>query len=220
MAGTRNIFCLLILIVFCTGKALSEVKPGLCPPVRCTTCKPHTDCAKWCNEDTDCLGDEKCCPEGKAKVCKPPKKVRPGVCPPVLKPPKKSCDDECTSDSECAPDYKCCFSEDGKFKCVPPVGVPEGFCPAPIAASPTICLVICKRCPRGEKCCPWKCLKQCVPTVTVKPGQCPFNEIHCIQGSHTLCTSDGGCPGTEKCCGYMCGKECLSPVHSLTNPAE
>uniref|UniRef100_A0A8C5RA49 WAP domain-containing protein n=1 Tax=Leptobrachium leishanense TaxID=445787 RepID=A0A8C5RA49_9ANUR len=215
MAGPRNIFCLLFLIVICAGE-WSNDKPGVCPPARSATCPPNTNCEDWCDTDADCLTDKKCCPESGGKVCKPPKGVRPGDCPDFSR-RKSRCDDKCTSDSECAPDYKCCMSEDGFLTCMPPVGVPEGFCPGPRFTPPHLSGgPLCIKCPRGQKC----CYNRCMRTVREKPGSCPMNAIHCIQKSFNLCSGDGGCPGKEKCCGYRCGKTCLSNTRRLADSTE
>ncbi|XP_053549372.1 whey acidic protein-like [Bombina bombina] len=205
MQVTEKVVLLLLLISQCSCRLFNGLtKQGVCPPARFTT--QVSDGAKWCNYDLDCAGNKKCCVHNRGKVCKPPAAVRPGICTQPVS-VIKNCDDKCTSDSECAPNLKCCFLKCG-LDCVAPAGVIPGFCP-PAPPNIGICLLPCKQCPYGKKCCPKNCRDECVPTVPEKPGRCLLNSIFCVRASHQMCSGDNTCPGDEKCCSYMCGSSCL-----------
>uniref|UniRef100_A0A8C5M6F1 WAP domain-containing protein n=1 Tax=Leptobrachium leishanense TaxID=445787 RepID=A0A8C5M6F1_9ANUR len=81
-----------------------------------------------------------------------------------------------------------------------------------------------QQCQGSERCCCYNCHKQCVPTVKVKPGQCPAQPKSCpfegpdlSVGNEDLikpprrCKTDADCTGDQKCCDY-CGMTCQTPI--------
>ncbi|XP_013005808.1 WAP four-disulfide core domain protein 5 [Cavia porcellus] len=68
------------------------------------------------------------------------------------------------------------------------------------------------QCPSGKKCCSQACFRQCVRKVSVKPGNCPKDQMHCLSPVHHLCNRDSDCPFRKRCCLGACGRDCRNPV--------
>ncbi|KAA0706849.1 hypothetical protein E1301_Tti002169 [Triplophysa tibetana] len=58
----------------CTPLQIDIAKPGLCPRRRFEVRVRPDVCAELCDNDSDCLGDEKCCSNGCGHQCTPPQK--------------------------------------------------------------------------------------------------------------------------------------------------
>ncbi|KAM8953338.1 uncharacterized protein RCH25_044181 [Pelodytes ibericus] len=118
---------------------------------------------------------------------------------------------QCKSDRECPSNSKCCCSKCG-WKCVSPVQVKSGRCPATSGkcqhpkGQPE-----CQQdrdCPKKQKCCDM-CGKKCWDPEADPYGFCPGGNRSEVQSPHcslVMCISDYDCPPDEKCC-WAAGKQ-------------
>ncbi|KAK6184837.1 hypothetical protein SNE40_007209 [Patella caerulea] len=173
---------------YCADPTTAVVKPGTCPtppnPAVVLCALPLTD---NCTSDSQCTGDNKCCPHPCGKYCgllKP----KPGNCPKLPASAflvKCLPIDRCQNDEECPIAQKCCRQGCGN-RCVDAesTGSPE----------------------------PTKPATEDPPKVNSKPGQCPPKPkpVQCLLHQND-CEYDSDCPDAKKCCATQCGIGCVNP---------
>ncbi|XP_072031933.1 uncharacterized protein [Amphiura filiformis] len=197
----------------------SLVKPGFCPALNLGELGR---CVNECTADTECDGASKCCDNGCAKVCRPARVSKPGLCPvaPPLNPTEGPCASpesdatRCDSDVDCLDAQRCCF--DGcQSVCVDPQPR-AGFCPAEPTAEPVgVCVSDClhdHECALPKKCCSSACGYSCVLPEVPKEGICPLvDEAAPLGACVNHCFRDSECGDEEKCCSNGCGNVCQDP---------
>ncbi|XP_069121238.1 uncharacterized protein [Argopecten irradians] len=104
----------------CCPVKYNDTKPGECPVVPDGV---MGTCAEMCSNDTDCMGDKKCCSNGCGHSCVAPtvNTRKPGRCPVLPTGTFGTCQQECSDDSKCPGDRKCCSNGCGHV-CLAPDG--------------------------------------------------------------------------------------------------
>ncbi|XP_008316926.1 WAP four-disulfide core domain protein 3 [Cynoglossus semilaevis] len=86
----------------------STAKPGRCPRRKWGAGL----CAEFCQTDSDCPNEQKCCSNGCGHQCMEPNAVKHGRCP---KPQRTHmCAEFCVHDGQCPEKQKCCRTTCGK----------------------------------------------------------------------------------------------------------
>ncbi|CAN0079418.1 unnamed protein product [Lampetra planeri] len=205
-------------------------KLGVCPDFAGLKVK----CVEECGDDSQCLGDERCCSNGCGHVCIAPTEVivdivlrgKPGLCPFM---PRvhvlclANAEIRCVSDRDCPCDQKCCDVHCGRSCVNPLIGVVKvGQCPPVSITNVSVALSEWDQCsndvhcPQCRKCCFSRGGRQCTPPMPeiVKKGVCPFVDTSVIRCGRPIvnCLSDNDCPCNLKCCNMGCERRCIGPV--------
>ncbi|KAK2582092.1 hypothetical protein KPH14_002794 [Odynerus spinipes] len=111
----------MLLLITLSAMAFALNKPGTCPPRG-----PLGICAIICNDDQDCVGNQKCCTTAcGGTTCLIPVSetnnvVKQGSCP--ARPTGRwTCSSTCRSDGDCRGNKKCCKNRCGAMVCQNPV---------------------------------------------------------------------------------------------------
>ncbi|XP_032824751.2 uncharacterized protein LOC116950791 isoform X1 [Petromyzon marinus] len=210
-------------------------KLGLCPDFA----GQKVACVEECGDDSQCLGDQRCCSNGCGHVCITPTEVlvatvlrgKPGLCPFM---PRvhllclANAEMRCITDRDCPCDQKCCDVHCGRSCVNPLLGVVKvGQCPPVSITNVSVVssseLDQCSNdvhCPQCRKCCFTRRGRQCTPPMpgTVpKVGVCPFvntRSILCVE-ARDRCFDDNQCPCTQKCCTALCGRHCIDAPREI-----
>ncbi|KAM4030589.1 WAP four-disulfide core domain protein 3 [Anomaloglossus baeobatrachus] len=218
MTMNRFQLCFLrLLLSFAALRISSAVneKPGNCPEERYV--ENNYIPKNFCQNDSDCGGDQKCCKDNGYKICKPPDN---GTCcstyVSVSSPNRRT--DMCTTDSECAPGTTCCVGKGG-YNCGPSIGDKAGFCALeriyPCFAPERSFCDSDTGCPGTQKCCSDGCANVCQEALAERSGECPSmaseSESDAPSDKKDLCNSDYDCDSPKKCCDTGSGATCTDP---------
>ncbi|XP_038060820.1 cysteine-rich motor neuron 1 protein-like isoform X2 [Patiria miniata] len=166
-------------------------------------------CSDMCQEDSDCLDNQKCCSNGCGRVCMTSVNA-PSIC------------DELMCTMFCDYGFKRDDNNCEICACNDPPVVHVGECPAiNNGGSFGICTESCMSdgdCEQHQKCCSNGCGHVCVDAINipvVHAGSCPVGALPggmsvgvCVD----VCDSDDDCDSDMKCCSNGCGHQCLKAV--------